>query len=647
MSAALQVDLTQQEWDSDYASLEDAWRKGYSPPPILTVSQWAAKHRILSGKSSNEDGPWRNERTPYLTEIMDRLGPYDTSEFVVFMKGSQIGGTECGNNWAGYVMHHAPGPMLFVLPNLDDVDFNSEQRLDTLIEESPALRERVTAPRERGGGNSRRRKTFPGGILKLVGSNSSKQLRSMPARWVYMDEVDEYPDRVGKQGGPIELIQVRSRTFWPRKFFATSSPTIKGKSKIESLYKQTDQRKYFVPCPLCNHKQLITWKKIKFDRDEDGNPIPASIGLTCEQCHELIGEHHKQRMLMAGEWRSTAKGRRGYVGYHVSALYSPLGWYSWLDAVTDFLAAKKKLDEHRDDSGMRVFVNTVLAETWEENTGPRVEWATIKARASGYELGAVPAAGLMLTAGIDTQDDRLECIVRAFGRREESWLIHHGVLWGDPATDAPWLELDNLLRRGWPHASGAELRIVSAAVDSRGHRTQYVYNYARNRDPLVIAIAGANTPNKPVIGRPNSQDVNFEGEKIPDGVQLWPVGSDTVKALLYSRLKFDKPGPGTIHYPVGLSDEFYKQLCGERAVTKHTRGSEHTEWVKIHRQVEALDCEVYAYAAAVRAGLQHMDWDTLEEIIRKGAEAARNTVKQSTEKKTMRKYRAGFLKDRE
>lgn len=648
----LTMALGEDQWDEDMEDLLGAWRRGYTPPPRLSVSEWAEKHRILSGKSTSESGPWRNDRTPYLVEIMDRLSPHDPHEFVVFMKGSQIGGTECGNNWAGYVMHHAPGPFLYVMPNLDDAAFTSEQRIETLIEESPVLSELVSNPdnktKGRPAGNSKLRKTFPGGILKLVGSNSSKGLRSMPARWVYMDEVDEYPDKVGNQGDPIALIQVRSRTFWPRKFFATSSPTVKGRSKIANLYEQTDKRRYFVPCPECGHYQVIDWKRITWKTDEDGQVITDSVGMACDGCGVVIGEHHKQDMLRRGEWRATTKGRTGYVGYHLSALYSPLGWYSWVEAVREFLHAKHRADTFRDYEPLKVWTNTALAETWEEEQGQKLPWLHIKKRAGGYDIGTVPERALMLCAGIDTQDDRLEAVVRGWGYGEESWLIHHGVFWGDPETAEPWDQLDEMLRRGWPHESGALLHIVSAAIDSRGHKTQAVYNYARDRHPLVIPIAGQTQPGKPAIGRPRLVDVAFGGEVVKEGVQLWPVGSDTIKSVIYGRLRLETPGPAFMHYPHGLNDEFFRQLCGERLVTKHVRGTEVQQWVQTYPRVEALDCEVYAYAAAVRAGLQHMDWEELAALVRNSSEHSSGSVDkgrkrgQDSHKKRLRKSQPKF-----
>lgn len=657
MTAALklQVNLPAEEWTEDCQFLEAEWRRHYKPPPVLSVSRWADKHRMLSGVAGNETGPWRTRRTPYLREIMDRLGPYDPAEVVVMMKGSQIGGTECGNNWVGYNIDQAPGPMLYVMPNLDDSDFTSEQRLDPLIEETPVLAEKVIAPRSKAGGNSRRRKNFPGGILKLVGANSSKGLRSMPARWVYLDEVDEYPDSVGKQGDPIQLVLVRSRTFWPRKAFMTSSPTTTQRSKVAKWFKWTDQRYYYVPCPKCNHYQTITWKGIKFERDADGNVLPDSVGLECEnpKCKHLIGEHNKAWWYAKelGEWRATATGRPGYVGYHISALYSPLGWYSWTDAVTEFLSAKHQVDEYRDDHDLRVWTNTVLAETWNEDRGRTVPWAHIKHRAGGYDMGVVPRGGLLLACGVDTQDDRLEAVVRAWGRSEESWLVYHGRLWGDPNTEEPWKQLDDLLKRGWKHESGAELRVVSCAVDSGGHRTQAVYNYARQRDPLVIAIKGANQPNRPVIGRPSYVDVTYDGETVKEGAQVWTVGSDTIRHTMYSRLKLEEPGPTYMHYPRGLTDEFYQQLVAKKAVTKHVKGVPITEWIQHYHNAEVHDCELYAYAAAVRAGLLHTNWNDMEAFVTsenkqkgKSIEVTKRSDQSSPRRKALRKAKPKFGK---
>src|SRR5580700_9763032 len=222
--------------------------EGALPDPLLTVSEWADSYRTLSQRASAEPGPWRTDRTPYLREIMDCLSPSSVVETVVLMKGAQIGGTECGNNWIGYVVHQAPGPMLSVQPTVEMAKRNSKQRIDPLIEESAVLRELVSDPRSRDSGNTMLAKEFPGGILVMTGANSAVGLRSMAARYLFLDEVDAYPGDVDGEGDPVQLATARARTFSRRKILLTSTPTIADRSKIEAVMLESDQRRFFIPC---------------------------------------------------------------------------------------------------------------------------------------------------------------------------------------------------------------------------------------------------------------------------------------------------------------------------------------------------------------------------------------------------------------
>lgn len=317
-------------------------------------------------------------------------------------------------------------------------------------------------------------------------------------------------------------------------------------------------------------------------------------------------------MMEAGKWVPYKPGRKKR-GYHISSLYSPIGWVSWLQIVEEFLAAKD------DPKELKAWTNTRLAETFEP-PGKKLQWRAIQERAEPYKPRTVPQGALFLAAGVDTQDNRLVASVYGFGRGEECWLIHHGEIYGDPAEAEVWAQLDYLLEYPYPRPDGSTLKIVSMAVDSQGHRTQAVYNYARTRFPRVFAIQGASAKNKPVVGRPSYQDVNFAGEVIKEGVMLWPVGTDTVKSILFPNLMKRAPEtgeicPGYIHFPMGLGEEFYLQLTAEKLEIQYKNGVEVSEWVKVRKRNEALDCLVYAYAAAYRAGLPMIDWDGLEASI--------------------------------
>jgi Bacteriophage tail assembly protein len=281
------------------------WRDGLTPDPLLAVSEWADRHRFLSPRASAEPGRYRTGRTPYMRAIMDALSPSHPARRVAFMKAAQVGATEAGNNWIGYVIHHVPGPMLAVQPTVELAKRFSRQRIDPLIAESPVLRERVKPARSRDAGNTVLSKEFPAGLLVITGANSAVGLRSMPARYLFFDEVDAYPPSADEEGDPVALAEARTRTFsWRSKVFLASTPTIHGVSRIEQEYEATDQRRFFVPCPHCGEMQRLKFERLRWDKGR-----PETTHYICASCNGRIEEHHKTAMLAAGEWRPTAEAR--------------------------------------------------------------------------------------------------------------------------------------------------------------------------------------------------------------------------------------------------------------------------------------------------------------------------------------------------
>lgn len=299
---------------------------------------------------------------------------------------------------------------------------------------------------------------------------------------------------------------------------------------------------------------------------------------------------------------------KGHAGFHLSALYSPVGWYSWTTAV------KKRLEADKDPSKklLKTWTNTVAAEPYADE-GDKVSDLVLKERAENYRLGEVPRGALLLTASTDVQPKRLEVKVKGWGREKESWLVDYQVIHGDTETSAPWDALDEYHAKKFPHESGATLRITAMAVDS-GYRAQVVYDWCRKRGHRhIFAVKGASQPGKRVLGTPTDQDVDHNGVKIPGGVKLWPIGSDTAKEEIYARLKIEQPGPGYLHFPIGLPDDYYRGLVAESQVTKYVKGYLRHVWEKTETERnEPLDLEVYAYAAAMYAGLNRINWDRLE-----------------------------------
>lgn len=568
---------------------KQAFLEGLRPDPDLTVSEWADQYRMLSNKASAEPGPWRTDRTPYLREIMDCMSSSSTIQKVVFMAGAQLGKTEGINNVVGYMISEAPGPAMFVQPTIEMAKRLSKQRLESLIHETPRLAEKVAPARSRDSGNTLFSKEYPGGILLLTGANSATGLRSAPCRWILLDEVDAFPHDVDGEGDPCALAERRASTFSRRKIILTSTPTVKDMSRIETEYLASDQRRYFVPCPHCGHMQYLQWKNLQW-RDGDSR----TAAYVCESCGTHIREHYKSEMLRKGEWRATATGEdKRTAGFHLSSLYSPLGWKSWEEIVGEFLRAKN------DAPLLKTFVNTVLGETWEEEVGARLGVDGLRERAEFYESNTVPQGASLVTAGVDVQDNRVAVGLYGWGQGEECWLMWHGEIYGDPAGKKLWSQVDDIINRTYPRADGESVKVSAVGVDSGGHFTSEVYTYCRERRKKgVFALKGQSQRNKPPIGKPSKVDINYKGQVLKNSAELFPVGVDTIKSTLFGRLKHNETGPGYIHFHNEAGQEYFKQLTAERQVVRYVKGFAIREWKKKPGdRNEALDVLVYSYAA--------------------------------------------------
>lgn len=559
-----------------------------APEPALSVSTWADEHRFLSSSASSEPGRWRTSRTPYLKEIMDCLSPSHPAERVVVMSGAQIGKTECGNNWIGYVIHHSPGPMLMVQPTVEVAKRVSKQRIAPMIEATPALRGRVAESRARDSGNTVQVKEFEGGLLIITGANSGAGLRSMPIRFLFMDEVDEYPGDVDGQGDPVALAEKRTATFARRKVLLTSTPTLKGLSRIEREYLESDQRRFFVRCPLCGYAEHLTWRDPAHHHIEWEEGHPETAHMVCAGCGERVEERFKTEMLERGEWRATAEAVNRTVGFHLPALYSPLGWKSWAKCAAEFLSAKE------DPFRLKTWVNTVLGETWEER-GDSVNAGDLSSRRERFKA-EVPTGVGVLVAAVDVQGDRLEAVVKGYGAGEESWLIAFTQLHGDPARADVWQELDQFLSQEFEHESGQKLRVETTVVDSGGAHTEHVYRYTRARfSRRVFPVKGGSIAGRPLVERPSVHNQY----RVP----LFVLCVDTGKDVVLSRLRIGSPGPGYVHLPEWTDEEYLAQLTAEKAIRKYVKGRGAVrEWVKLRERNEALDLEVYALAALYIGG---------------------------------------------
>lgn len=595
-----------------------AWADGIRPDAVLTVSAWADKYRKLEKKSSAEPGQWRTARTPYLREIQDCLSSNSGVKEFALMKAAQIGGTEGILNAMGYMIDHAPGPMMVVQPTVELAKRFSKQRVESLIRSTPRLSAKVAPSRSRDSGNTLLSKEFPGGICVITGANSAVGIRSMPARYLLLDEIDGYPIDVDEEGSPIDLAEARTRNFARRKIAKVSTPTIAGRSAIEAAYESSDKRRYFVPCPYCEEMQVLEFPRLAWTAL--GLP-PEKAVYSCRSCERSIEERHKTEMLARGEWRPENR-KASTRGYHLNALYAPVGWISWGDVAVGFVESRLDPEKHR------VFVNTVLGETWKAR-GEAPEWENLLKRRESYTIGTVPSDALFLTAGVDVQKDRLVVEIVGWGRGKQSWSIDYGVLPGDTADilNGPWKQLAELLDRTFPHEDGADMPVRMMAVDC-GYNQTIVLGWTK-RYPMhrVLAVKGQQQGSV-LIGSPTAAEVTVAGKKSKRGGRIWPVCGSIAKSELYGCLRLERPEdgvsfpPGFCHFPE-YGEEYFKELTAEHLVSHKTRkGYMRFDWELIPgRENHMLDCRVYARAAASLAGLdryKESDWAALQRALTGG-----------------------------
>jgi len=571
----------------------EAIAAGIEPPPRLSVTAWADAHRRLPTKGAGEPGPWRTTRVPYSAEIMECLSAEHPAKRVVFMKSVQSAGTEIGNNWVGWFIDTQKAPMMVVQPTLDMAERWSKQRLASMIEDAPTLRAKIAPARARDSGNTTLLKEWPGGVMVISGANSGASLRSMPARYLFLDEVDAYPAELEGEGDPISLAEARTTTFPRRKVFLVSTPTIESLSRINKEWLASDQRRYHVPCPHCGHEQHLVWDNLRWPKGQ-----PELAVYHCADCGVGIEEHHKTAMLAAGRWVATHP-ERAVAGFHINGLYTPIGLgYTWAEL------AALWLDSVKGPARIKTFVNLRLGEVVAD-PNEKLSEDDLAARASDYDPRTIPPGCLLLTAGIDVQKDRFAILVIGHGRAGQQWVIDYNELPADPTTDAGWEALDAFLAPPFINSRGLPMKISMAAIDS-GYLTDHVLAYTRLRRGRVIAVKGASSPGKPIINRPSKLDVTVRGRTIKHGAEGWLVGADTAKHVLFAVLTADGKRPleadRMIRFPQGLDASFYSQLAAE--VWDPNR----RKWVKVRPRNEALDTWCYALAAAHHPSLRVHVW---------------------------------------
>ncbi|HET6606734.1 MAG TPA: phage terminase large subunit family protein [Rhodopila sp.] len=584
--------------------LDKAAEYNLRPPPKLTLSQWAARYAVLSRETSAQTG--RFEAYPYQNGWMDAIT--DSSvETVTIMKSARVGYTKTLDHAVGFFLHQDPSPVLVVQPRVEDAEDYSKTEIAPMLRDTPVLAEITGDVKAKDSNQTILKKTFlNGSTLSLVGANSPGGFRRITARVVLFDEVDGYPvGGAGSEGDQISLGTKRTETFWNRKIVLGSTPTVKGASRIEKSWEQSDQRRYYVPCPHCGEKQPLEWggkdtpHGIKWRRDEAGRHMPETAFYVCSANGCIIEEIEKPGMVAAGEWRAT-KPFNGHAGFHIWAGYSLHVNASWAKLAAEWLEVQS------DPLRRQTFINLVLGEPYEDRGDKALSERLLVARTEVW-AAEVPDRVALLTASGDVQDDRVELEVAGWGANEERWSIDHEVIEGDPDSPELWAQVDAYLKRKWRRADGREFEIMAACIDSGGHHTQKVYDFCKQRLGRRIwavkgesARGGARSPVWPTKKPSSRNKQSFR--PIIIGVNA---AKDVIRARLHlDQPKADEPCPGYMHYPADRDINFFAQLISERLTTKMVNGQRFRVWeLPAGRANEALDLAVYSYAAL--CGLMH------------------------------------------
>ena len=590
--------------------------KAVSPPPVLTVSQWADRYRRLSPESAAEPGQWNTDRAPYQREIMDSVND-PLVEHIVIMSSAQVGKTELILNIIGYYIDYDPAPMLVVQPTLKPMaeDF-SKDRLAPMIRDTPTLAGKVHDVKSRASGNTILHKTFPGGHVTIAGANSASSLASRPVRIVLMDETDRYPASAGTEGNPIKLAEKRTTAFWNKKKIKVSTPTIKGSSQIEKEYQSGTMEEWCVPCPCCGKYQPYEWGRIHF----------SDVTMECKYCGEHISEFDWKQG--EGKWIAAHPERRRKRSFHLNELASP--WTHWDSIIAEWREAQKEYKENGDINKLKTFINTVLGETWEPR-GKGADDDSLLSRRERYEA-EIPEGVLLLTASVDVQDDRFEIEVCGWGRGFESWGVKYEKLYGDLDKEETWDRLEAWLDREFYFASGSSLLIALTCIDTGGHKTTECYKFLKRMEKKGKRIYGIKGFGRESQGIPLIHKLSTNNEY---NVKVFILGVDSGKEIVVSRLSTVDEGPGYCHFPInadrGYSETVIKGLNSEQRVTEVKDGRAIVKWKKKSgTRNEPLDLRVYNTAAVE---ILRPDWDILEKKVKAGINYMKKTPGKAKKKR--------------
>jgi len=545
------------------------------PPEKMTVSEWADRYRVLDEKTSAMPGQWKTSTTPYLRGVMDAFNDPNIEE-IIFVKPTQVGGTEALMNMLGYCIDQDPSSALVVYPTLDLAEYASELRIQPMVGLCRSLKDKYFI-------NSKRLELqFDGMFVALSGANSPASLAARACRYLLLDEEDKFPANAGKEADPSKLAEERTKTYaYNRKIFRASTPTFKS-GKIWKAYEAADERRsFFVPCPHCGHKQTLKFTQIKWPKGSSAEEARELAYYECNKCVGRISDSYKISMLRAGKWEADEKSDRPprKVGFRINTLYSP--WVRFGDIAYEFLKSKDFPEL------LQNFINSWLAKPWEE-TRQRTDADVVKERQSEYEAGVVPPNIIGLTAGADVQSDRIYWTVRAWGENLTSWNIAHGECF-------TLEDLEFVMNQQWKDTDGQTQYISLCCIDS-GDQTDDIYNFTFDNSDWAVAVKGAS---QKMFARFRISTINKVDSKAY-GMRLIIVSTGDYKNSIARGM--NKPnGKGSWMVHKDIDDDYCNQVTAEhKIVTRNKRGQEVEEWTKkqTHGDNHYLDCEVYAFVAA-------------------------------------------------
>ncbi len=568
---------------------------GMQPPENLTVTEWAECKRYLSTEASAEPGLWRTNRTPYLRAIMDAFTD-PKIRHIVFVAASQVGKTEVLNNIIGYIIDENPGSILFAHPTTIDAREFSKLRIAPMIRDSPAVRRKVAAPKSRDSGNTLLQKSYPGGILTLCGSNEAHALASKPIRYVFGDERDRWAVSAGTEGDPWELAMARQTTFYNAKAVEVSTPTIRGSSNIAKSFAKGTMERWKSKCPHCGEYHEIQWGDIRYEAEEtvvnhERTYTVHDVFWICPGCSCVSDEATMKKQPARWEADNPAAYANGVRSFWLNAFVSP--WASWESICLKYQNALG------DTGKMQVVYNTCFGQLWEDR-GDTQDPDTLLGRREVYEA-ELPEGVLVLTAGVDTQDDRMEYEIVGHGHFGETWGVEKGVIMGRPDDPATWDSLDMMVfDRVLRFKDGLGLKVSMSFVDEGGHFTAEVRLFCRQRiKKKVFCVKGFSGPDRPFTGPPKKQKVIINNRYLGT-VWQYQLGVDSGKQIIMDNLKVQAPGPKYCHFPLreDYGAMYFNGLLSEHLVPEG-KTRQRWIWTKIqgHERNEPLDCRNYALAA--------------------------------------------------